>query len=994
MLPDVVTAPRDAAGYRPKYGRTNEVRTMYGRFAVPLLLGCMVTSALALDSVRVEAESFQPVPGAPAWEVVSHLRDPGAACPGGLSGGAALGSNEPTARMAATVDLPPTPHYVWVRRYADDRSQGMYPFTVEINGQASVMNQTEPRGPGYVWEFWGRVRGGRQEITLHDPGSWSVVADCLVFTPDLQATLDAAPPCAVTAAAADRRVAGQLVVEVELLARAGSNAAAAEPPAATVTVALQGESCSLTLPLTAAPLPLVPGTSCRLDSVPLNTRYLPGGDYDLVVIARANDATRTPAAALAGTLETAPPKTSRPPRTRVRPYRGRPLLVVDGQPQFGMAFIGPRLADVSQMGQAGIRFMNLGGGLPERRPDGTWDFRATDEAFLRLLAVEPRAYYFPRVFAGTRADLPQDERVHSVDAQGAVSIGPQPSFASETWLQDNEERYRALARYLVRCPYAERVIGLHLCAGDVGENFQWSLGGRHLDLSPAVQRAYAAWLRERYRTEKALQRAWHDPQASFANPRLPAVADLWTATTAGFRDPHRYAPDIDFMQFYNDLVANALLRFARAVKEGSGGRLLTGAFFGYTFGLHHWVYQTSGHLDTLAALRSPDLDFLASPCGYGERGPGGVSIYHQGVWASQNLHGKLFYGEADIRTHLCRPDSPQAAYRFADTAAQSIALLQREFGNCLTGGKTLWWFDMDGGWFDSPELLQAIGRMNAIGEQSLARPYRSVAEIAVVVDPASWLYKAPVPEFDKALAHSAIEAIARLGAPTDNYLLDDLDNPRLPSYKVYLFLNAFHLTPAQRCMIRRIVERDRATAIWVYAPGAVDENAADPALCEALTGIRLATDGATDAVVVDVGDRRLGNPAPAAKAPLWFAADPEAEVLGRLSANGQPGLVRKRLAHSTAVYSSAPLTDPAVLRDLVRAAGVHIYSVSGDAFYLDNRYFCLHAGEGGTRRVQFPGPVTATDLLTGQTQGPAPVVEINVPQYGTALYEYRTADSR
>ena len=384
------------------------------------------------------------------------------------------------------------------------------------------------------------------------------------------------------------------------------------------------------------------------------------------------------------------------------------------------------------------------------------------------------------------------------------------------------------------------------------------------------------------------------------------------------------------------------------------------------------MYQTSGHLALDAALRLPELDFLCSPCGYGDRGPGGVSIYGQNTWTSLALHGKLFYCEADIRTYLCSPDSPQAPYRSATTAAESIALLQREFAHALIGGKTLWWFDMDGGWYDDPGILEAVKAMHRVGAAAVANDLRSVSRIAVVFDPESWLYKVPAPEFDKALGHSTVEALARMGAPWDGVLLRDLGNPQLPDYALYIFVNAFHLSAAAREVIERKVKQGGRTAVWVYAPGVVNDSTAAPALCREAIGITLRHDKREAPIVVDVLPRLaphavLGNPAPAANVPVWYADDPEAAVLGTLRTNGKPGLVMKRFAHWTSVYSAAPLTEPSVLRALAHAAGVHIYSDSDDACYVNNRYVCLHARNGGRKRIRFPEPVTVTELFTGRT---------------------------
>ena len=76
------------------------------------------------------------------------------------------------------------------------------------------------------------------------------------------------------------------------------------------------------------------------------------------------------------------------------------------------------------------------------------------------------------------------------------------------------------------------------------------------------------------------------------------------------------------------------------------------------------------------------------------------------------------------------------------------------------------------------------------------------------------------------------------------YLLDDLLDPDLPPYKLYVFLNPFHLDNRRREAIKRVLHRDGRVALWLYAPGLINSDAADgqPALSKEymteLTGLR------------------------------------------------------------------------------------------------------------------------------------------------------------
>ena len=75
-------------------------------------------------------------------------------------------------------------------------------------------------------------------------------------------------------------------------------------------------------------------------------------------------------------------------------------------------------------------------------------------------------------------------------------------------------------------------------------------------------------------------------------------------------------------------------------------------------------------------------------------------------------------------------------------------------------------------------------------------------------------------------------SLNRFGAPHDMYLLDDLLDGDLPPYKLYVFLNPFHLNNRRRAALKQILRREGRAALWLYAPGLLnsDAPAGQPAL--------------------------------------------------------------------------------------------------------------------------------------------------------------------
>ena len=64
-----------------------------------------------------------------------------------------------------------------------------------------------------------------------------------------------------------------------------------------------------------------------------------------------------------------------------------------------------------------------------------------------------------------------------------------------------------------------------------------------------------------------------------------------------------------------------------------------------------------------------------------------------------------------------------------------------------------------------------------------------------------------------------------VGAPVDQYYHNDMANPDMPAYKMYIFMNVWLATEAERKAIRDKLRRDGAVAVWLYAPGFIDPEA-------------------------------------------------------------------------------------------------------------------------------------------------------------------------
>ncbi|NUP99730.1 MAG: beta-galactosidase [Armatimonadetes bacterium] len=658
--------------------------------------------------------------------------------------------------------------------------------------------------------------------------------------------------------------------------------------------------------------------------------------------------------------------TARPPKVTVEPLGGAPAMLVDGQPvaPFMVSINGPhQVEQQAEMGRAGIHIFSdwFGGStaadLGHVAPD-KYDYTAYDTYFSAALEADPEAWFLPHIGITPPLWWQQahpEELVLYADGQQ----GPQ-SFASERWRRETADDLRKLIAHLQAAPYAGRILGYCFFSGYSAEWQSWGLWQNHLaDYSPPARRAWSKWLTQRYGNDEGLRQAWGRAEVNLAEPPMPTPEQRHRGALGALRDERTERLTIDYYQFLAELTAEAINYFAKVTKEASAGRSLVGTYYGYLTA-HSLRQQDSSHLALGRVLESPDIDFLMSPPLYTSRDVGGTSGF-MSVTESVHLHGKLWLSEADHRTHLSSPDS---GYGRAATAAGSQAVLQREMGHVLTHRAAVSWYDMVGGWLTGEELVPLLGRLRELHAESLAgrRPFSG--EVAVVVDEASFTYVTAMHPLNLQLSLLPAANLPRAGLTWDFYLLDDLARADLPPHRVYLFLNAFRLSDAQRAMLHARLARERATAIWCYAPGYYGDGASGLAAMEQVTGFKLAETSTNGPLQVTGPAGEIMAGGTAVISPAFAVADPAAEPLGKLGQ--QVGLARKRCGEWTSIFCSAPNLAPATLRELARAAGCHVWIETGDALAADHRYACLHAATAGSKTLRLPFEAAVRDAVTGQ----------------------------
>ncbi len=701
-------------------------------------------------------------------------------------------------------------------------------------------------------------------------------------------------------------------------------------------------------------------------------------------------------------------------KAQVKQHNGTPTLFLDGKPVFANMHwtgflnpetIGPIQTAIRGFAGTGVHIYTTDALANEWRgpiegDPRPYDFSTVGPRLQQAVDADPQALFNLRIMIETRYLL--DDWWHKAypDELEVLSDGSRPaaSYASLEWQNQVKEVLRGYVAYLREAGFYDRVIGYQICVGTCGEWIKdWSsMSPPSGDFSEPMRRYFRSWLSRKYPDDAALRAAWNDPAVTLAAAEVPSGAEQDATTHYLFRNPQKERKVIDFYEAYAELCADALLDFCRTVKAETHNEKLTGAFFGYIMELA-WnncffndsrddqdaaevsTVQRSGHLGLQKVLRSPDLDYLVSPYSYGFRGLGGDGLSMQPS-ESLRIHGKLYLFEEDTLMH--NNFDPPPGKRMHPTS-RSIAIYERNFAQVLTRGQGITWLENDA-FVEDPAILPEARRLqvryNEIGNWHVQQfDRRPSAEVAVFLDDESLMYEGNRNHIDLPLIwQQRVITLNRFGAPHDVYLLNDLLEGRLlREYKLYVFLNPFHLNDKRRQALHAQLGSGGKTALWLYAPGYINSDRPEQSLTTAamtdLTGFTFGRGGSFWSPFMHVTDfthpitrcipQDLFWGTTRSIAPIFHLADPDAAILGEVVyglGRCQPGLGIKTVQPAASaqpwhsVYNATPNLPPQLLRGIARHAGVHLYSEEGDVLYATPELLAVHTVAGGQRNFKLP----------------------------------------
>ena len=249
---------------------------------------------------------------------------------------------------------------------------------------------------------------------------------------------------------------------------------------------------------------------------------------------------------------------------------------------------------------------------------------------------------------------------------------------------------------------------------------------------------------------------------------------------------------------------------------------------------------------------------------------------------------------------------------------------------------------------------------------------------------------------NEVLLTQARDSALRAGVRTRFFLLRDVLDQRAPAASVYLFVNAFHLRTDERTQLQAELARNRAAAIWMYAPGYFDAVPAVANVAETTQiKVKMFDGPAQSGSVSLLPGRWIAKDEEFGTAqewdPLFYIDDPQTDVLAKYRASKKGSVAIRFFEEGWAsIFCAEPALTPALLRDILGILELRVCFQAGPKKFYDTtcfgpNLFAIHAKETGERIVDLDRVYDVQDLL-------AP--EIGWPRKRTFSLSLKTGETR
>ena len=340
------------------------------------------------------------------------------------------------------------------------------------------------------------------------------------------------------------------------------------------------------------------------------------------------------------------------------------------------------------------------------------------------------------------------------------------------------------------------------------------------------------------------------------------------------------------------------------------------------------------------------------------RKPGGVPM-QRAFLESHRLAGKLWLTEMDQFPLGVEKRSGGTAENFSVNCAD----LRRNALQPIMGGHGFWYYDhrlvptleilqelgdvtssissiyRKRGWWDSPEMMAEIGKIQRAAEKFIERPYTSDADVLIIYDSGAKYYHKVINA--DTVEYKLFEGIARCGAAYDCIYLSDLEDCDTSKYRCVIFADCPNITESMRRVIRK--KTSGAVCVYLHGSGFSDGKTLSLDAISKSVGMRV-EETVVESVILDDGSALALDDN---ISPVFRIADGDAEVILRFD-NGEAAVARR----GNNVFASLHYLPKESMKRIFDIAGVHLFCDSGEPVIAASGCVMLNCQRAGERRLK------------------------------------------
>ena len=403
----------------------------------------------------------------------------------------------------------------------------------------------------------------------------------------------------------------------------------------------------------------------------------------------------------------------------------------------------------------------------------TPDYSEFDSIVNEIINECPDAFIFPRINIAMPRKWIENNPYETVETK----TGRRESLYSDLFLRDGAELLKELVSHIRSRNYADRIAGYQLCGGITQEWMHHDLSGSFSEMG---LEKFRLWMNEKY----GINNVPHFTKEDLNNVKFKETVSR-------------------FGEFCCEMASKTVEHFAKILKEYINHEQIAGVFYGYNAFVNDYLYGLHG---LRFIIDSPYIDFFSSPCCYDNNRDFGVDWGDMLTSESVKSHGKLYFVECDIRTHLTRrmqdsrpggyPDDSyglfdengnKTVWHGPDTPALSLSALRKAFAHQLTKGSGIWWFDMWGGWYHDEKIMSEIADMKTIADSTKEKKCTlyPASQVVMFIDEKAYLNNPRGSDFCHSVNWVRV-AMGNTGIPFDLCMVEDAEKI-LHKYKAAIF---------------------------------------------------------------------------------------------------------------------------------------------------------------------------------------------------------------